>query len=77
MSGCAGPAEETSDDERTAVDDELVPEVLRKPIRTAGGLSETGDASSGITLEELLGRVQRLETSPIGKPEEPDRLRPE
>jgi hypothetical protein len=42
-------------------DDEAVSEVVRKPTRTAGDLSEGGEASGGITLEELLRRVQRIE----------------
>ena len=50
-----------SDDEQPEADDETVSEVVRKPTRTAGDLSEAAGASAGITLEELLRRVQRIE----------------
>ena len=43
------------------VDDQTVSEVVRKPTRTAGDLSEVAGASEEITLDELLLRVRRIE----------------
>jgi hypothetical protein len=43
----------TSDDEFPEVDDETLSEVVRRPTRTAGDLSEVADASAGITTEDL------------------------
>jgi hypothetical protein len=43
------------------VDDEKLSEVVRRPTRAAGDLSEGADAAAGITLEELLLRVSRME----------------
>jgi hypothetical protein len=42
-----------SDDEHPEVDDETLSEVVRRPTRTAGDLSEVADASPGITTEDL------------------------
>jgi Arc/MetJ family transcription regulator len=42
-----------SDDEQAEVDDETLSEVVRRPTRTAGDLSEVADASPGITTEDL------------------------
>jgi hypothetical protein len=42
-----------SDEEHPEVDDETLSEVVRRPTRTAGDLSEVADASSGITTEDL------------------------
>jgi hypothetical protein len=42
-----------SDDERPEVDEGTLSEVVRKPTRTAGDLSEVADASPGITTEDL------------------------
>src|SRR5687767_3697715 len=42
-----------SDDEFPEVDDETLSEVVRRPTRTAGDLSEAADASPGITTEDL------------------------
>ena len=42
-----------SDDEYPEVDDGTLSEVVRRPTRTAGDLSEVADASPGITTEEL------------------------
>lgn len=50
-----------SEDEQPKVDDEAVPEVVRKPTRTAGDISEAAGVSAGITLEEILRRVRRIE----------------
>lgn len=42
-----------SDDEHPEVDDETLSEVVRRPTRTAGDLSEVADATPGITTEDL------------------------
>ena len=42
-----------SDDEQLEVDDGTLSEVVRRPTRTAGDLSEVADASPGITTEDL------------------------
>jgi hypothetical protein len=40
-------------DEFPEVDDETLSDVVRRPTRTAGDLSEAADASPGITTEDL------------------------
>jgi hypothetical protein len=50
-----------SDDEKPGIDDATLSEVVRRPTRTAGDLSEGADASGSITLEELLLQVRRME----------------
>ena len=50
-----------SDEGQPEVDDQTVSEVVRKPTRTAGDLSEVAGASEEITLDELLLRVRRIE----------------
>jgi hypothetical protein len=42
-----------SEDEQPEVDDGTLSEVVRRPTRTAGDLSEVADASPGITTEDL------------------------
>jgi hypothetical protein len=42
-----------SDDEQPEVDDSTLSDVVRRPTRTAGDLSEVADASPGITTEDL------------------------
>ena len=42
-----------SDAEHPEVDDETLSEVVRRPTRTAGDLSEVANASPGITTEDL------------------------
>lgn len=42
-----------ADDERLEVDEGTLSEVVRKPTRTAGDLSEVADGSPGITTEDL------------------------
>jgi hypothetical protein len=42
-----------SEGERPEVDDGTLSEVVRRPTRTAGDLSEVADASPGITTEDL------------------------
>jgi hypothetical protein len=41
-----------SDDEQPEVDDSTLSDVVRRPTRTAGDLSEVADASPGITTED-------------------------
>ena len=41
------------DDEHPEIDDGTLSDVVRRPTRTAGDLSEVADASSGITTEDL------------------------
>jgi hypothetical protein len=43
----------TSDDDQPDVDDGTLSEVVRRPTRTAGDLSEIADATPGITTEDL------------------------
>jgi hypothetical protein len=43
----------TSEDEQPEVDDGTLSEVVRRPTRTAGDLSEVADASPGITTKDL------------------------
>jgi hypothetical protein len=50
-----------ADDEQPEVDAGTLSKVVRKPTRTAGDLSEAAGNSAGITFEELLRRVQRIE----------------
>jgi hypothetical protein len=46
-------ADSTSEDAQPEVDAETLSEVVRRPTRTAGDLSEVADASPGITTEDL------------------------
>ena len=41
------------DDEHPEIDDGTLSDVVRRPTRTAGDLSEVADASPGITTEDL------------------------
>jgi hypothetical protein len=41
------------DDENSEIDDGTLSDVIRKPTRTAGDLSEVADSSSGITTEDV------------------------
>jgi hypothetical protein len=42
-----------SNDKQPEVDDSTLSDVVRRPTRTAGDLSEVADASPGITTEDL------------------------
>jgi hypothetical protein len=53
----------TSDDEFPEVDDETLSEVVRRPTRTAGDLSEVADASPGITTEDLARDLEAVAPS--------------
>ena len=53
-----------SDDEPPEVDDETLSEVVRRPTRTAGDLSEVADASPGITTEDLARDLEAVASNP-------------
>jgi hypothetical protein len=53
-----------SDDEHPEVDDETLSEVVRRPTRTAGDLSEVADASPGITTEDLARDLEAVASRP-------------
>ena len=53
-----------SDDEHPEVDDETLSEVVRRPTRTAGDLSEVADASAGITTEDLARDLEAVASKP-------------
>jgi hypothetical protein len=64
-------SEELSEPNQPEVDDKAVSEVVRKPTKTAGDLSQAAGGSAVITLEELLLRVRRIEEYlGIGAPQE-------
>jgi hypothetical protein len=52
------------DDEHLEVDDETLSEVVRRPTRTAGDLSEVADASAGITTEDLARDLEAVASRP-------------
>ena len=62
-----------SDDEQLEVDDGTLSEVVRRPTRTAGDLSEAADASPGITTEDLARDFEAV-TSKRGVPTESELL---
>jgi hypothetical protein len=62
-----------SDDERPEVDEGTLSEVVRKPTRTAGDLSEVADASPGITTEDLARDLEAV-ASKRGVPTESELL---
>jgi hypothetical protein len=62
-----------SDDEHPEVDDETLSEVVRRPTRTAGDLSEVAEASPGITTEDLARDLQAV-ASKRGVPTETELL---
>jgi hypothetical protein len=66
-------SEPISDDERPEVDNETLSEVVRRPTRTAGDLSEVADASPGITTEDLARDLEALASRP-GVPTERELL---
>ena len=53
-----------SEDEEPEVDDGTLSEVVRRPTRTAGDLSEVADASPGITTEDLARDLQAVASRP-------------
>jgi hypothetical protein len=62
-----------SDDEHPEVDDETLSEVVRRPTRTAGDLSEVAEASPGITTEDLARDLEAV-ASKRGVPTETELL---
>jgi hypothetical protein len=55
------------------VDDETLSEIVRRPTRTAGDLSEAADASPGITTEDLARDLEAV-ASKQGIPTESELL---
>jgi hypothetical protein len=53
-----------SEDDFPEVDDETLSEVVRRPTRTAGDLSEVADASAGITTEDLARDLEAVASRP-------------
>ena len=51
-------------DEFSEVDDETLSEVVRRPTRTAGDLSQVADASPGITTEDLARDLEAVASKP-------------
>jgi hypothetical protein len=60
-------------DEFPEVDDETLSEVVRRPTRTAGDLSEVADASPGITTEDLARDLEAV-ASKLGVPTDSELL---
>ena len=54
----------TSEDEQPDVDDGTLSEIVRRPTRTAGDLSEVADASPGITTEDLARDLEAVASKP-------------
>jgi hypothetical protein len=63
----------TSEDEQPEVDDETLSEVVRRPTRTAGDLSEVADATAGLTTEDLAYDLEAV-ASGSGDPSERELL---
>jgi hypothetical protein len=53
-----------SDDENPEVDDGTLSEVVRRPTRTAGDLSEVADASPRITTKDLARDLEAVAARP-------------
>ena len=62
-----------SEDDFLEVDDGTLSEVVRRPTRTAGDLSEVADASPGITTEDLARDLEAV-ASKQGTPTDRDLL---
>jgi hypothetical protein len=62
-----------SEDDFLEVDDGTLSEVVRRPTRTAGDLSEVADASPGITMEDLARDLETV-ASKRGVPTESELL---
>ena len=63
----------TSDEEQSEVDEGTLSEVVRRPTRTAGDLSEVADATAGITTEDLARDLEAVASKP-GVPTESELL---
>ena len=61
------------DDEQPEVDDGTLSEVVRRPTRTAGDLSEVAEATAGITTEDLARDLEAVASRP-GVPTERELL---
>ena len=53
-----------SEDEQPEVDDSTLSDVVRRPTRTAGDLSEVADASPAITTEDLARDLEAVASRP-------------
>ena len=62
-----------SDDEQPEVDDSTLSEVVRRPTRTAGDLSQVADASPALTTEDLARDLEAIASKP-GVPTERELL---
>jgi uncharacterized membrane protein YccC len=62
-----------SDDEQPEVDDSTLSEVVRRPTRTSGDLSQVADASPAITTEDLARDLEAIASKP-GVPTERELL---
>jgi hypothetical protein len=58
------PSDPESEDEFPEVDDATLSDVVRRPTRTAGDLSEVADASPGITTEDLARDLEAVASRP-------------
>jgi Arc/MetJ family transcription regulator len=58
-----------SDDEQPEVDDSTLSEVVRRPTRTSGDLSQVADASPAITTEDLARDLEAIASKPGGPTE--------
>jgi len=58
-----------SDDEQREVDDSTLSEVVRRPTRTAGDLSQVADASPAVTTEDLARDLEAIASKPGGPTE--------
>jgi hypothetical protein len=53
-----------SDDKNPEIDNGTLSDVVRRPTRTAGDLSEVADASPGITTEDLARDLEAVASKP-------------
>ena len=62
-----------SADEQPEIDDGTLSEVVRRPTRTAGDLSEVADATPGVTTDDLARSLEAVASKP-GVPTERELL---
>ena len=62
-----------SADEQPEIDDGTLSEVVRRPTRTAGDLSEVADAKPGVTTDDLARSLEAVASKP-GVPTERELL---
>ena len=60
-------------DEQPEIDDGTLSEVVRRPTRTAGDLSEVADATPGVTTDDLARSLEAVASKP-GVPTERELL---